>query len=138
MIYTIGSSGLTLPDLQRVIDAQHAVLVDIRLHAASCPPAFAPRNLHAHFGACYVHCPALGNVNDNGGPITLQDYAAGLDQIRALLRTTPAVVLMCGCGYVETCHRKVAGEQLSHALHVPLLHLTRAGAMGERPSIMAP
>ena len=126
MLYTIGYSGLTLPALQRMVEAHDALLVDIRDNPASRRPGFAKKHLHAQFGTRYVHCQALGNVHyKTGGPIVLRDYPAGLDQMRELLRTTPAVLLLCVCAQVETCHRKVAGEQLSRDLHVPLVHLAR-------------
>jgi uncharacterized protein (DUF488 family) len=123
MLYTIGYSGRTLDDLQQILDTHEAVLVDIRFRAASRLPDFRQPTLQGHFGARNRHYPALGNVNYKGGPITLQDYATGLNQVRTLLDQVPAVMLMCVCARVATCHRKVVGEQLQEDLHVSLVHL---------------
>jgi uncharacterized protein (DUF488 family) len=123
MLYTIGYSRRRLADIQQILDAYGALLVDIRLKADSRRPAFRQRALVQHFGPRYVHCPALGNVHYKGGPILLQDYEAGREQVEAFLHAHPAVVLMCVCAQVATCHRIVAGEQLHADLHVPLVHL---------------
>jgi len=123
-LYTIGYSRRRLDDIAHVLQTYEALLVDVRYNPTSrWRPEFRRHHLAAHFGTRYVWCQALGNRNYKGGPIQLADYPAGLAQVRTLLETHPALVLMCSCGEIETCHRTQAAAQLSQDLQVPLTHL---------------
>jgi uncharacterized protein (DUF488 family) len=124
MLYTIGYSGRSLDDIAHLLQIDAALLVDVRYTPASrWRPKFRTHHLATHCGARYVWCQALGNRNYKGGPIQLADYPAGLAQVRTLLETHAALVLMCIGSEVETCHRTMAAAQLSQALQVPLTHL---------------
>jgi uncharacterized protein (DUF488 family) len=127
MLYTLGYRHRSLDDIAHVLQTYEALLVDVRYTPASrWRPESGRHRLAAYFGARYVWCEALGNrnYNDKGGPIALADYPAGLAQVRTLLETHAALVLMCVCSEVETCHRRIAAAQLSEDLQVPVTYLT--------------
>ena len=122
-LYTVGYAGRTLEELVALAEAHQALLVDIRYSARSRIPAFTQASLARGLGDRYVHVPALGNRNYQAGPIALADYPAGREAIRALLMHETALVLLCVCRNVQTCHRATVAEALSNDLGVPHYHV---------------
>ena len=104
---------------------QQAPLCDIRYSPHSRNPAYTQ--------ARYRHVPALGNRNYRGGEIAIVDYPTGLQQIAAVLQDWPAVILLCVCADVQTCHRKGVGEQLAWDLGQRCEHqqLPRTGPVSQ-------
>jgi uncharacterized protein (DUF488 family) len=125
MLYTLGYVGWRLDALQATLEATQAVLADIRYQPYSRNPTFRKAHLQAQLGGRYVHVPALGNRNYQGGPEDIVDYQRGRRIVAGLLDQWGAVLLMCACANVETCHRKGVAEQLSHDMDIPLTHLGR-------------
>lgn len=107
--YGIGYSGRTMDELERIVQALDAVLVDIRFAPYSRNPAFRKASLQAALGSRYVHLGAFGNRNYQGGPVDIVDYEAGRAALEALER--PAL-LMCMCRDPAACHRSVIMERL--------------------------
>lgn len=105
----IGYSGRTMDELERIVQALDAVLVDIRFAPYSRNPAFRKASLQAALGSRYVHLGAFGNRNYQGGPVDIVDYEAGRAALEALER--PAL-LMCMCRDPAACHRFVIMERL--------------------------
>lgn len=122
-LYTLGYAGRTLDDLVALVDTHQATLMDIRYSPRSRLPGFNKASLAQHLGQRYVHCPALGNRNYQGGPIALADYPAGLAHVRTLLTTTPVLILLCVCRNVQACHRTNVAEALSDDLGIPHYHI---------------
>lgn len=77
----------------------------------------------------YTHIKALGNLNYRGGTIILVDAENGIKSLAAILNWPgiDAIVLLCGCRDVHTCHRKVvaelAAERLADRWSIKVQHL---------------
>jgi hypothetical protein len=99
-----------------------ALLCDIRFSPHSRNPQYTQRQLQARFGERYRHVPALGNRHYRGGEIDIVDYAQGQQEIAAYLQDWFAVVLLCVCAEVQTCHRKLVAERLSLHLGYACIH----------------
>lgn len=108
-VFTVGYSGKSLPDIQRLIAEREAVLFDIRFKPFSQNPAFQLATLSRRLGDDYLHVGAFGNVNYKGGPIEIVDYERGRALVEASERP---VILMCVCGDPTHCHRTVVAEML--------------------------
>ncbi|MGE3537157.1 MAG: DUF488 family protein [Candidatus Tectimicrobiota bacterium] len=124
MLYTLGYSGWLPAALLAVAQEHNAVVCDIRFTPLSRHPQWRQGQLATLLGARYQHIQALGNRNyKNGGPIALVDYEAGKEAIAALLATGQAVILLCACAEVATCHRRLAAEQLAADFGLSVTHL---------------
>jgi hypothetical protein len=102
----------TPPNLSPAQTEIGAYIVDIRLKAQSYTPHWRAYNLRQFFGWRYLHYPSLGNLRYKAGPpVEIADLDAGIE----LLETFPAccpVILLCGCEFVERCHRSDVGIAL--------------------------
>jgi uncharacterized protein (DUF736 family) len=111
--YTAGYGGQSLPNLARIAAEMEAMVLDIRLSAASYNPQWRKAAMQAALGARYVHLPALGNRNyKTGGPIRLDDPDRGLRFARKMLALGP-VILLCGCRSATECHRSTVAQLLA-------------------------
>ena len=108
-IYTTGYAGRSLATLVRLLDDLHADLFDIRLQPWSRNPDWRKPTLEATLGSRYRHVGALGNVNYRSGPIQIANLQQGIQAIAAHPRP---LVLLCGCGDPQHCHRTVVGDHL--------------------------
>lgn len=127
VVYTVGYSGINSRQLLRCAEELGAVVADIRFSPQARNPEFRKLALEDVLGDRYVYIKALGNVNyKNGGPVKFADEAIGLAQVEAIL-SVGAVILLCGCWDVTTCHRRVAAEALEERGY-PVIHLVRQGA----------
>jgi uncharacterized protein (DUF488 family) len=127
-IFTLGYGAQS--EHQAARDQLHslksATIIDTRCSPRSCFPAWCKAQLSREYRPRYVHIPALGNTNyRSGGPITLADEQRGLEQARKLLEQRD-IILLCCCGHVETCHRRVIAERLSRLTGAPVCHLLQA------------
>ena len=133
MIYTLGYSGWLPTHLEKTVTDLDAVLCDIRYSPASRNPQWSKKQLSALLGARYLHIQALGNVNyRNGGAIALADFPSGKQAVEPIRASGQQIILMCACRDVTTCHRLVAGQQLSMDWGEPMQHLSPTGAVIER------
>lgn len=124
MLYTLGYSGWTPEAIREEAQARNAVVCDIRYSPRSRHPYWTQGNLQRLFGTRYQHVQALGNRNyKSGGPIVLADYDAGKQAITEILATGQAVILMCACKDLATCHRLTAVERLAAVLGEVVTHL---------------
>lgn len=111
-ILGIGYSGRTLDELVRLAQTLDAMVVDVRLSARSRVPHWNKGRLQEALGPSYLHLSALGNLNyKNGGPITINDYPTGRDQLAELSSRT--ILLMCVCKQPERCHRTTVLAKLA-------------------------
>src|SRR5262249_8952234 len=102
----------------------NAVVWDIRYAPVSRHPPWRKPQLTQRLGARYQHVQALGSRNyKSGGPIALADYNTGKQAIADILATGQAVILMCACKDLATCHRLIAAEQLAADLGVTIIPL---------------
>ena len=124
MLYTLGYSGWTPDAIQEAAQTHNAVVCDIRYAPVSRRPPWRKPQLTQRLGARYQHVQALGNRNyKSGGPIALADYNTGKQAIVDILATGQAVILMCACKDLATCHRLIAAEQLAADLGVTIIPL---------------
>jgi hypothetical protein len=101
-----------------------ALLCDIRFSPQSSNPLWRQGHLRQRFGARYHHLPELGNRHyKTGGAIEIADMASGQAQVAALREATPALVLLCRCPDVTTCHRLVVANALAKTFAEDVVHL---------------
>lgn len=87
-------------------------LVDTRMSPVSAVPGWHRTSLTNKYGDRYISLGKyLGNKNYNvpGAPIEIANLDTGLVDLLAILHDYP-VLLLCGCGDYERCHRKVICE----------------------------
>ena len=114
MLYTLGYSGWTPEAIQEAAQARNPVVCDIRYAPRSRHPYWTKGHLQRLLGTRYRHVQALGNRNyKSDGPVALTDYDAGKQAIAEILATGQAVILMCACKDLTTCHRRIAVERLA-------------------------
>jgi uncharacterized protein (DUF488 family) len=76
-------------------------------------------------GDRYYWLSDFGNVNyKNGGPITIANFDKGVERLVPVKATGKAVVLLCGCADINTCHRKVLAERLAERWGAEVVHIT--------------
>lgn len=134
-IYTVGYSNVKLPELASFLDAVNGKLFDIRFSPRSRNPVWNGAHLRAVLGERYAHLKALGNENYKGGPVALVDVYEGFRTVRSTFEHTNAVVLMCVCKHLATCHRLNAAEELDKRLPgVQVVHLHHSHQLtGDEP-----
>ena len=127
-LYTLGYALWTAEALYHTVTDLDAVLVDVRLTPWSPKPGFSRAALAKMLGDRYRHNPSFGNVNYNrpGEPIQLRHPELGLTGVEPLLRER-AVILMCGCRDLKTCHRLTVANVVASALGVVVEHLEPPG-----------
>lgn len=124
-IYTIGYQQRPPDDIKKAVEELGALLVDIRLNAASRYAPYRKESWKALVGeANYLYLPAYGNANYKQPElgVRLADPEEAATVLAPILATRP-VILMCGCVDVEHCHRKDAAAHLSAATQRFIVHL---------------
>jgi len=109
--FGIGYSGREPVEIHRLALQLNAVVVDVRLSPRSRKPGWNKGRLTTMLGDRYLHLPELGNVNYKGGPILLKDPDVGIAVVMRELEQR-SVILMCICGELSKCHRRVVADQL--------------------------
>jgi len=132
-LYTIGYSGVKLPDFQQFAEDQNLVIVDTRFKPRSRVPQWNKGPLTRTLGDRYAHIEAFGNLNYKGGPIAIQDLPAGIIQVERLLKRCDGIILMCVCADLATCHRRVVSEALEQHFGVQAVHLSAKDLSGGKP-----
>jgi uncharacterized protein (DUF488 family) len=109
--YTTGYAGQRPEDLLVLAELLEATVIDIRYAARSMRPQWRRQALAGLLGDRYRHVRTLGNVNyrEPAAGIVIADPEAGLADVLSERR---AVILLCGCGEAETCHRRVVARLL--------------------------
>ena len=126
-IYTLGYVGWKVEDIEAVVKRLDAVLVDVRMVPRSRAPIWNGSTLHKRLGDRYVWLREFGNRNYKGTveQIEIADFPAGAAKLQAIAAGGRAIILLCGCPEVATCHRKVLAEWLAQAWKAEVMHLTR-------------
>jgi hypothetical protein len=89
------------------------LLIDIRFRPKSWRAEWREATLREKYGKRYRPAGSyLGNVNFQGGPITLADPDEGLRGLCMYLVEGYDLILLCQCPDYHTCHRKVIVELL--------------------------
>ncbi len=125
-IYTMGYQGWTPAAFCRAVRARDGLLVDVRYAARSRNRAWTKSALLEEFGERYLHVRDLGNVNYRavGRPIEIADLEAGAKTVESLLTMVPgALILLCACKDVATCHRKVVADALAERFGMDVEHI---------------
>ena len=105
LIYTAGYGGHPARSLVLAARQLDALVLDIRHTPRSKNPGYDKKELLAALDSRYVHVPDLGNVNHAGdGEIQLANAQRGIGWVLKLAQAR-TVILLCGCGVFEVCHR---------------------------------
>lgn len=124
-IYTLGYSGWKFDDVVAVLDRLDAHLVDVRLVPRSRNPDFNGNSLVRHTSGRYVWVRQLGNVNYKlEAPIKLVDFEAGAAAVKAVADSGKAIILLCGCKDVASCHRSHVAQRLAELWNAEVEHLS--------------
>jgi uncharacterized protein (DUF488 family) len=132
-LYTLGYTGIK-PDqlLTKAIELE-AIVLDIRYAPRSRVLQWNAMELARRLGQSYQHVPALGNVNyKNGGPIEINRPRIGTQQVVSML-VTQAVILLCACPDVSTCHRRVVAEMVQAVCQCEVTHLNKNDFAPQKP-----
>jgi uncharacterized protein (DUF488 family) len=127
-IYTLGYTGWKIEQIKAEVKGLDAILVDVRMVPRSRAPMWNGSTLHKHFGDRYVWLREFGNRNYKGtfDQIEIADFPNGEQRLRALLDAAgKAIILLCGCPDVNTCHRKLLAAWLASLWHAEVVHLAR-------------
>jgi uncharacterized protein (DUF488 family) len=141
-IYSVGYEGLTLTGfIERLVQSQVSVLVDVRLNAVSRRPGFSKKALAAGLEAAgirYVHEPLLGNPQENRDSFREGDGTSGRSVMRTRLENgsrsavdalvaetrSARVAVMCLERDPHSCHRQVITEMVEELEpEIEVLHL---------------
>lgn len=127
IVYTFGYSRHSVADLQAHMERTGAIVVDIRYNPDSRRPEWRGAALRKALNGRYAHVRALGNKNYRSAdaPIRIADMETGIALLKthAKLAASP-VILLCGCGDPQTCHRHVVAlELLKRNVAQTLVHL---------------
>jgi hypothetical protein len=99
--------------LQKMMEDPSALLIDIRYKPYCDERRWTEDGLRALYGNRYRWAGKyLGNLNYKGGPIALADWKTGHAGLRRYLQEGHTLILLCGCGDYQACHRKVILERL--------------------------
>lgn len=113
-ILTAGYAKRSVEELERVVIAHDAVVVDIRLSTRSRRPAFNEYALHHQLKDRYLTLRTWGNIHYKDGlPIAIKDFERGLAFLREICQNPNgkvyycrSLILLCVCEAYDTCHRK--------------------------------
>ena len=123
-IYTLGYSGWSVEAIKTFLESVNGVAVDVRMVPRSRVAAFNGTAFSRLLGEWYYWLSDFGNVNyKNGGPIQVVNFDQGAIRLGILKDAGKAVVLLCGCPDVNTCHRKVLAERLAQRWGAEVEHV---------------
>ena len=117
-LYTIGYAAQGAMSKLEELTAQGVLIVDVRYNPSSKMTGYNERWLKEKFGKGYGWLQALGNVNHHTGkPIQLLDEQKGLAiAVNLLVTKDVSICLLCGCMYIQTCHRRYIAARLSERI----------------------
>ena len=99
--------------IDQLMQDEMMLLVDTRKSPRSAVPGWHGTSLQGRYGKQYKYSgDTLGNLNYKGGPIEIADLDTGLSDLLELLLGNRTVLLLCGCGAYEKCHRRVICEAI--------------------------
>ena len=113
--YTTGYSGRDVAGLPALLDAHDAVLADIRFAPDSRHLEWRKTYLNLLLKHRYIHVLQLGNRKYKEGGIQIHNLELG---IRLIESWDKNVILMCGCGDLENCHRRIIKIELEKRGHL--------------------
>ena len=138
-IYTLGYSGWSVEAIKTFLESVNGVAVDVRMAPRSRVAAFNGIAFSRLLGDRYYWLSDLGNVNyKNGGPIAIADFDKGVERLGPLRTAGKAVVLMCGCPDINTCHRKVLAERLAKQWGAEVVHVAAPPKVKPSPVSQSP
>lgn len=112
-IFTAGYGGHPARSLILAAREMDALVLDIRHTPRSKAPGYDQKELKSTLDSRYFHVPDLGNLNyANGGAIKLANAKRGIPWVLRLA-ALHSVILLCGCGQFESCHRAVVSQRLA-------------------------
>lgn len=132
VIYSVGYLNPNALDLLQTRVKSGAIIVDIRLVAASgSRPDFSGKRLRERFGTAYHRCRNLGNDNYNqpDGPISLHNPEVGIPELLSLLEQHD-VCLLCRCQQYKHCHTAAVVAEIQRTY--PDIQIIRIGEEWKR------
>ena len=123
-LYTLGYTGLKPEQIQQLAADLGAKVIDTRFSPRSRAVQWTRLRLTQLLGSSYQHLPSLGNINYKGdGPIVINKPEEGVPQVASLLEKQ-AIILLCVCAEVSSCHRKVVAELVQEFSGCEITHLS--------------
>jgi len=121
VIYTFGCGTRRLEELAGEVKRLRATIVDIRL-APGADRQWGRQNLQRTFGPRYVWIRELGRRGGKG--TGLVDTERGARRLGEISADGTAVVLLCDCKKLETCHRLEIADRLHSECGWAVQHLS--------------
>lgn len=107
--YTTAYAGKDINDLKPMLDRLDAVLVDVRFSPTDEIMRWRQIYLKTLLREKYHHVPQLGTRAFKERSVAIQNLDLG---IKILLSFNANALLMCGCGDLKTCHRRIIAQDL--------------------------
>lgn len=108
--------------VDRLMAQPQMLLIDTRFRPKSWCIDWREEALQKKYGNRYRRAGAyLGNVNFQGGPITLSNPVEGIRGLCMYLDEGHDLILLCQCPAYHTCHRKVVVELLLQRVSVEVV-----------------
>ncbi len=132
-VYPVGyGMGGALQYVDQLMALPQMLLIDIRFRPKSWRAEWREAALREKYGKRYRTAGAyLGNVNFQGGPITLADPDEGLRGLRMYLTEGYDLILLCQCPDYHVCHRKVVVDLLVERASVEVMQPELTGTAKE-------
>ena len=131
VIYTFGCAGRHIDELAGEVKRLRATIVDIRL-VPGADQQWGRQNLQRTFGPRYVWIRELGRMG--GKDAGLVNTERGARRLGAISADGTAVVLLCDCKKLETCHRLEIADRLHSECGWAVQHLA-SPRRGVQPEI---
>ncbi|HZO72821.1 MAG TPA: ASCH domain-containing protein [Ktedonobacteraceae bacterium] len=108
--------------VDRLMMQPQMLLIDTRFRPKSWCIDWREGTLQKKYGKRYRRAGAyLGNVNFQGGPITLSNPTEGIRGLCMYLDEGYDLILLCQCPTYHTCHRKVVVDLLLQQVSVEVI-----------------
>ncbi|RYX83947.1 DUF488 family protein [bacterium] len=111
-VFTCGYGNKPVRSLILAARQLDAMVIDIRHSPRSKNPGYDQKDLIQSLDSRYHHLPQLGNTNYGGkGAIQLANPQNGIQRVLEMAHARP-LILMCGCGQRDSCHRALVADLL--------------------------
>lgn len=120
-IYTIGYDGWTIDEIEAIRQQLEAGIIDIRWKQFSPRTEFQLEELLKRWEGNYLEVPQLGNTAIAGEP-RISNLEKGMEIISQYISTIN-LILLCRCGSLDSCHRRVIAEEAAQRFQCEVIHL---------------
>ena len=125
MLYTVGYNNFSFFEFRDKIKSLGVIIIDIRYSPNSYSTFWNKQYLEDIFGNSYIHLPELGNKNYKNPEkeFDIVDIEAGANKVIEYMDLGFNCILLCACGDVDKCHRKLVAEKIKEKSNCEIIHI---------------